>query len=316
MSERPRLLMIAPAQVRDSLAFERTQALARVMNASVRLVAFVSLDESLPLDLIATEQVRDAREHYQSYYLDWLENRAGIMRGQGIEVACEVVCNTLPLGSLLDYLHRVRPDLVIKDAHDEPMLKRIFFTPQDWQLLRDSPVPVHVVTPTGAALPHKILAAVDVLRDDAMTHELNEQIIDSARRLAEQCRCPLHLLAVYDWTALYVADIGVGRVPVSVSPSYDERKSRFQHLADRHGIHKDHRHFVVGAPSKAIDEYVHKNAYDLLVIGSVTHRGLNKLLGSTAQNLLYQPPCSLLVVKPVEPATGVTLHRWADARVP
>jgi universal stress protein E len=56
--------------------------------------------------------------------------------------------------------------LIVKDAEDVPALKRVFFTPLDWQLLRDCPVPVHLVTDARHPLPRKVLAIVDVLRSE------------------------------------------------------------------------------------------------------------------------------------------------------
>ncbi len=283
-----------------SPAFDRTLALAKAMDASLTLVAFVYLDVLQQLDLLEADQREEIREVYLQRYRQWLEQEAEIMRGEGIEVTTEVKWDLSSPDALSSYMRRQHPDLLIKDAHQESALKRIFFTPQDWRLLCDSRAPIHLVTAQGVPLPRKVLACVDVLHDSVATRELNDRIIDRAARFAMHCKCPLHLLGVYDWTSLYVADIGIGKVPVSVSPSYDERKAKFLQLADKHALHKDNRHFIVGAPGKAIVGFVGQDVFDVLVIGTVTHRSFNKLLGSTTETLLYQPPCSLLVIKPVE----------------
>ncbi|NWB87834.1 MULTISPECIES: universal stress protein [Pseudomonas] len=300
MSSRPRLLLVAPSEMTHSPAFDRALALAKAMNATLTLVAFVYLDGLQQLDLLDADRQAEIREAYLQRYRQWLEQEAEAMRGEGVEVTTEVKWDQPSLSALSGYVRSQHPDLLIKDAHQESALKRIFFTPLDWRLLCDSRAPIHLVTAQGMPIPRKVLACVDVLRDDVATRELNDRIIDQAARFATHCKCPLHLLGVYDWTALYLADIGIGKVPVSVSPSYDERKAKFLHLADKHALHKDNRHFIVGTPGKAIVEFVGQDVFDVLVIGTVTHRSLNKLLGSTTESLLYQPPCSLLVIKPVE----------------
>jgi universal stress protein E len=177
-------------------------------------------------------------------------------------------------------------------------LKRIFFTPFDWQLLRDSAVPVHLVIASPHALPRKILVSIDVLHDDRQVKELNDHIIEAATTLASSCKAKVHLLSIYDWSSLYVSDTGIGSVPVSVSPSYDERKKIFDAVATKHSIPKDHRYFVTGSPIKAISDFAAKNEFDVLVMGTYSHRALNKLLGSTAEHILYRPPCSILAVSP------------------
>ena len=300
MSSRPRLLVVAPAEMTHSPVFDRALALAKAMGASLTLVAFVYLEVLQQLDLLDAGQRQEVREMNLLRYRQWLEREAEVMRDEGIEVTIEVKGDLLSLEALSSYVRSQHPALLIKDVHRESALKRIFFTPLDWRLMCDSQAPIHLVAAQGKPLPRKVLACVDVLRDDIATRELNDQIIDQAARFARHCKCPLHLLGVYDWTSLYVADIGIGKVPVSVSPSYEQRKVKLQHLADKHALHKDRRHFIVGTPGKAIVEFVGQNVYDVLVIGTVTHRSFNKLLGSTTESLLYQPPCSLLVIKPVE----------------
>ncbi|RON09925.1 hypothetical protein BK659_08410 [Pseudomonas brassicacearum] len=47
-------------------------------------------------------------------------------------------------------------------------------------------------------------------------------------------------------------------------------------------------------------EFSTNHLTDIIVMGTVQHRGLNKRLGSTAEHLLHQAPCSVLAIKPGE----------------
>jgi hypothetical protein len=87
----------------------------------------------------------------------------------------------------------------------------VFFTPLDWQLLCDCPVPVHLVTTLLNARPRNVLAIIDVLRDEGQDRVFNDQFI---------------------------------------------------------------------------------------VMGTVQRKGLNKLLGTTAERLLHRAPYSVLAIKP------------------
>ena len=300
MSEHQRLLLIAPPNMSHSPAFNRAEALAKAMSASLYIVAFVYVDAFEMFDLIDVDIRKKAREDYLLKHRDWLEAQAQILRQRGFDVESEVIWIEHPLEKIFKYIRYFDVSLVIKGAHQESALKRIFFTPLDWHLLRDCAVPVHLVVDARNPLPRKILATVDVLHDDVSTRQLNDLIINSASKLASQCHAALQVLAVYDWSALYVSDVGVGKVPISVSPSYDERKEKFDILAERHSITKNNRHFIAGSPIKAIAEYATKSACDMLVMGTVTHRVFHKILGTTAESILYRPPCSVLAIKPVE----------------
>lgn len=107
------------------------------------------------------------------------------------------------------------------------------------------------------------------------------------------------MLSVYDGSAFYRADVGFNKEPVLISPRYDTYKNLFEALTNKYRVNEEHRHFIVGAPVKAITEYAHKNNYDIMVMGTVEQRTLNRLLGSTAESVLYRPPCSILAVKPI-----------------
>jgi nucleotide-binding universal stress UspA family protein len=62
-----------------------------------------------------------------------------------------------------------------------------------------------------------------------------------------------------------------------------------------------------GAPADAIEAVVEEEDVDLLVLGSMTHGRLGRLvLGSTAEKLLHTVACDLLVVKPTGFRSSVT----------
>jgi universal stress protein E len=312
MSTLQHLLLVAPPSMSHTPAFDRAQALAKATHASLYIVAFVYVDTLEILGLIDAD-VRDrAREGYLRMHRDWLNVEAQCMRDEGVEVTTEVIWVKKPLDKISKYVRSFNIDMVIKDVHRESALKRVFFTPLDWQLLRECEVPVHLVTDTRNPLPRKILATIDVTRDDDRVSELNERIIQNAMGVASQCHAALHVLSIYDWSSVYGPDVVVGKEPVLISPSYDKYKQIFEAVAKKHGMDHDHRHFIVGTPVKTIAEYAHTNNYDIIVMGTVGHRTFNKLLGSTAENILYRPPCSIMVIKPAELADNKKFNELSD----
>lgn len=63
--------------------------------------------------------------------------------------------------------------------------------------------------------PRNVLAIVDVLRSEEQDRVFNDQIIDAAVKLASQCDAHLEVLHAYDWTAVYIQDMGVGALPLA-----------------------------------------------------------------------------------------------------
>lgn len=301
MSRNQRLLLLAPPEMVRTAAFERAGALAVATELPLHIVAFDYVEALSVAGLFAPEQMKQAREGYLQQHRQWLEQQAEHQRKKGVEVTCEVVWVQRPYEEILQYVNEMPVAMIIKDAHEESFLKRVFFVPLDWQLLRDCPVPVHLVTEVRNPLPQRVLAIVDVLRSEEQDLRFNDQIIDAAVRLAEQCNARLELLHAYDWSAVYAPGMGFGVLPVATGLDHimgETEKDAFEALADRHGVPVDCRHFIEGVPVPTICKFATEHLTDVIVMGTVQHSGLDKLLGSTAEHLLHRAPCSVLTIKP------------------
>ena len=301
MSQSQRLLLIAPSAMARTPAFDRAAALALAMQFPLHIVAFDYSQALAVAGLFAPEQFKRARDGYLQTHRQWLVEQAGLMSKQGVEVTSEVVWVQHPYEEILNFINEMPLMLIIKDAQEESAFKRVFFTPLDWQLLRDCPVPVHLVTTALNARPRNVLAIIDVLRDEDQDRVFNDQIIEAAAKLAAVCDASLELLHVYDWTAIYVQDMGFGALPLATGV-YEMRGTAqhetFASIAERHRVPPERRHFIEGVPVPSICEFVSDHRTDVVVMGTVQHRGLSKLIGTTAEQLLHRAPCSVLAIKP------------------
>lgn len=301
MSQSQRLLLIAPSAMARTPAFDRAAALALAMQFPLHIVAFDYSQALAVAGLFAPEQFKRARDGYLQTHRQWLVEQAGLMSKQGVEVTSEVVWVQHPYEEILNFINEMPLMLIIKDAQEESAFKRVFFTPLDWQLLRDCPVPVHLVTTALNARPRNVLAIIDVLRDEDQDRVFNDQIIEAAAKLAAVCDASLELLHVYNWTAIYVQDMGFGALPLATGV-YEMRGTAqhetFASIAERHGVPPERRHFIEGVPVPSICEFVSDHRTDVVVMGTVQHRGLSKLIGTTAEQLLHRAPCSVLAIKP------------------
>jgi len=299
MSQSQRLLLIAPTTMNRTPAFDRAAALALAMHVPLHIVAFDYSQALAVAGLFAPEQFARARDGYLQTHGRWLADQAALMSKHGVEVTSEVLWVQHPYEEVLAFINEMPLTLIIKDAHEESAFKRVFFTALDWQLLRDCPVPVHLVTTALNARPRNVLAIIDVLRDE--DPGFNDRIIDAAAKLAALCGASLELLHVYDWTAVYVQDMGLGALPLATG-IYEAlgatQREAFAAIAERHGVPPQRRHFKEGAPVPCMCDFVSQNNTDVIVMGTVQHKGLSKLLGTTAEQLLHRAPCSVLAIKP------------------
>ena len=237
-------------------------------------------------------------EQYLKEHGQWLQQQVAPLREQGLAVTSELQWTSQPLAEILRHIEEMQPDLLVKDVQHEPLLKRAFITPLDVQLLRDSPIPLMLVGRDRHALPRKIMAAVDPSRMENRISGLNERIIQAANALALQCDAELHLVHVYDLSPAYLGDAGAGTVAWSdlVGDLRDSLHKSFSELADSYGVAPERRHFVMGTPLNGLADFAETSRADVLVMGRVQRHGLNKLLGSTIESLLYRAPCSILAV--------------------
>ncbi|EJM83424.1 MULTISPECIES: universal stress protein [unclassified Pseudomonas] len=294
MSQYQRLLLIINPALRHSPAMNHAAALAKASGASLHIAALTSSFKWL--SLLEEGEREPARERYLQDHRDWLKAQAENLRGRGIEVTTEAAWAEDIKQDILDHVTDMQPDLLIKEVQHESTLKRAFFTPLDWHLLRHCPVPVYLVGGSGYVLPRKVVAAVEVTDIESADNELNDRIIKQACSLAMQCNADLHLLYACDITAAFLADMGGLTLADLTKVLRSDLENSFLRLADRFGVPSDRRHFIEGHPVKALSEFANEHKVDVIVMGRVQSHGVDKLLGSTTEHILYQVPCSVLAV--------------------
>lgn len=294
MSQYQRLLLIINPALRHSSAINHAAALAKASGASLHIAALSP--SSKWLSLLEEGDRESGRERYLQDHRGWLEAQAENLRGRGIEVTTEVAWAEDIKQDIIEHVTDMQPDVLVKEVQHESALKRAFFTPLDWHLLRHCPVPVFLVGGSSFVLPRKVVAAVEVSDVESTDNELNDRIIKQACSLAMQCNAELHLLYACDISAAFLADIGGLTLADLTHALRRDLETSFIELADRFGVPSDRRHFIEGNPVKALSEFADEHNVDVIVMGRVQSHGVDKLLGSTTEHILYQVPCCVLAV--------------------
>lgn len=296
-----RILLIAPSEMTRTPAFDRAQALAKATGALLHIVAFDYVTSLVMAGLLDHDAMAQAREGYLQVHRHWLEQQVRFQRRAGLAVSCEVVWAKPNLAHVLAYVNDFHADLVIKDVQHVSALDRTFHQPLDWLLLRDCPACLHLVTDARHPKPLKVLAAIDLSHLEELTYGLNERVLELASTLAHVCDAHLHLLNVSNWSV-------VGDTPTSVPTQSldsslgeavnDAQVEAFDVLAERYGVEQERQHVLTGIPHKVISLFARRNAFDVVVLGTVYRDKLDRLIGSTAESVLNRTSCSLMIVKP------------------
>ena len=298
MGQYERLLLVADQTLHQSAAMLRAIALAKASGAALDVRAFV---EPVPITHLWEEKIDDVdAQRYQRRYRRWVADELEQLSNQGLDGTVDVVFSSHPLLDILKTVHVLKPDLLIKDVRLEPALKRVFITPLDCHLLRECPIPVHLVNQIRYALPHRVVAAVDPFDPDTQINGLNDVIIRSANALALHCDVPLHLLCAYDLSAAFNGDAPMVNGGWNEDLANELRQTlhqAFVALADRHGVPPERRHFVMGHPVQVINEFVEQYLADVVVMGTVHRVGIERVIGSTTERALYSLPGSILAVR-------------------
>lgn len=294
MGRYQQLLLITHLALRHSPVIDHAAALAKASAARLHIAALIPVLNLL--SLLEEGDREKTRERYLQDHRDWLGEQAKKLHARGVDVTTELAWADDMEKDILDHFSELQPDLLIKEIQHESVLKRAFFTPLDWRLLRYSPVPVYLVGGVRPALPCKVVAAVEASLAEPGQNELNDRVIRQACSLAEQCDAELHLLYAYDISQDYQAsDTGL---TLSELTRWQRKalEQSFLKLASRYNVPPGRRHFVLGHPVAALSEFANTHHMDVIVMGRVQDPGGEKLLGSTTEHILYQVPCSVLAV--------------------
>ncbi|MDN6858795.1 universal stress protein [Pseudomonas sp. CAN2814] len=300
------LVVIDPAR-EDQPALTRARWIAQRCGARLELLACEfnpALDNAL---LLERSDLEAAQQNLLDERLGWLQQLAEPLREEGLAVHCQVRWGKPLHHQIVLHCEQTQPDLVLKSAHHHSLLKRLFLTNHDWQLIRHCPQPLWLVQ-HGEWAGNSLCAAVDPLHAGDTPAALDHQLIRVALELQQRLRLDAHYLHAYmavpqtlAFNAELLADYDdyVKRTKVHHGEAFDRLLSNYPQ------IDRTHTHLGQGFAEEVIPTYVKDHAIDLLLMGAVARGQLdNALIGQTAERVFEEVECDLLVIRPaLESAT-------------
>ncbi|WP_372779355.1 universal stress protein [Litorivivens sp.] len=301
------ILYVAGETVTQSAAIERAVELAANNQAELTVIDVVP---HAPEDLDRTTRAR-AEEYWLAKRRSSLDS---LLAPYKRRLNCQIV--TVAGKRFLEVLRAVlsnEHDLVITEAEDPDWSHRLFGS-KDMHLLRKCPCPVWLTKPEEKPNYNCIVAAVDidVWESNPEQQLLNEEILELASSLAVSDFASLHLVHAWDAPADWVFTAWADNPEKTTNDYVQGMRSRHRramaqlqaHL--REHIGKDAYDYIApqvhlpqGSPGVVIPELTKQLDADLVVMGTVGRSGIPGLLmGNTAETILDQLCCSVLVMKP------------------
>ncbi len=143
----------------------------------------------------------------------------------------------------------------------------------------------------------KIAVAIDLSSESAA---IMKRAVDVADPDGE-----IHLIYVQEpMDSVYMGVVPYGPVFVGMDEVEDnlrsELKQKLDDIGENFDIPATARHFLNGTPAREIHRFAEENDMDLIVLGTHGQKGVQLLLGATANSVLHGSTCDVLAVRVYE----------------
>ncbi|MDT8427556.1 MAG: universal stress protein [Pseudomonadales bacterium] len=294
------ILILADADDKLDHLLERAKILATSFQASISIFMnkpnVLSADSAAPRSLahrLFKTQQRQFAEHYQQQ----LENIGQRFQAEGIKVRTEFSSAKNHYESILGAITRFKPDLTLKSIQRHNALRRIIISNTDWQLIKDCASPLLLIKRQNWQAEGSIIAAVDPLHAKAQQNELDHLILDTSRALAAKLELNIRVFHNYlpDITHLFPKVLDADDY---IREVHDRHQEKLLELLAEHDLTVDSLLLTRGDLVKALLSCIRKQQANILVLGALSRNFVERaIVGSTAERILYDTPCDVLVLK-------------------
>jgi universal stress protein E len=296
------IVAIKEPEARASAAVIKAAQLARALGAKLELFHAMTW----PLYAISDPDFQQLQSQERARVIDRLEKLGGRLKARGrqrpLQISVAAVWDAPGYEAIIRRATAIHADLIVAgrngDRHFTPSLLR--FT--DWELLRNSPVPVLLVKRGGTYHRPVILAAVDPSHSLDKPARLDGAILAASSGLSRALGGRLH--AVHAYAPVSGGMHRTGALDAEAAATLNRKLTaaafkRYDRLLDGYDIRKARRHLLAIPPADAIEEVAIRARADIVALGAISRSGWERLLiGNTAEEVLDPLPCDLLIVKP------------------
>src|SRR5579864_1170430 len=306
MTTQFRRILVAVGDLRHAPKNElrKAAALARRSGADLELFHAITepdpgrrYPETLGAKAVAAQRFRAATRKGQR-----LQQMARDPVFRGLTVRCTASWDFPPHEAIVRRAHATNADLVVAATRHHRLGARLILTNNDWELIRQCPVPVLFAKSRRPYKNPVVVAAVDPFHAHARPADLDTRLVDTGGRIAKLLRGSLHVFHAY--MPLLSVEPMPGAPPVMLPPDAEAAHAEVitrtvEDLAAAAGVASRRCHVCMGGGSEELAAAVQRIGAHLVVMGAVSRSALARLfIGSAAERVLDRLSCDVLVVKP------------------
>jgi len=140
----------------------------------------------------------------------------------------------------------------------------------------------------------KIIVAIDLSSESMI---IVKRALDVAAPASE-----IHLMYVQEpMDSVYMGVVPYGPVFVGMDEVEQNLKAeltqKLDSIGDEFNIPAESRHFLNGTPAREIHRFAEEHGMELIVLGTHGQKGVQLLLGATANSVLHGSKCDVLAVR-------------------
>ncbi|HEX4051556.1 MAG TPA: universal stress protein [Steroidobacteraceae bacterium] len=300
------LVAIKDPASRSTPTLNKAVQLARGFGAQLELFHVLTVPIAADTYLHGGRSFEDAQRELREPAIRQLTTLATRLAGRGRQRRLKITVATQWDAPAYEAIIRrasvIKADLIIAERHAGRHIAPALLHLNDWELLRLSPLPVLLVKNSRTYRHPVVLAAVDPTHSMDKPARLDKQILRVGAAVAEALRGHLH--AVHSYIPVlggarktYSLDVdGAARLNTKIA---EGARRRYDRVLKDSKIPRTRRHLLSKSPADAISTLAASLRSAIVVMGSVSRSGLERVfIGNTAEDLLDRLSCDLLVVKP------------------
>ena len=282
-----------------------SKAIQIAQGTGAQLELFHAISTPLLADayVYSPQKLAQAERAVRARHLAALDRIASPLRRRGIKATVSAEWDFPAHEAIVRRAMRIGADLIVADKHGGRRIVPWLLHLTDWELFRLSPVPVLLVKNAKPYRRPAVLAAVDPSHAFAKTTQLDREILRVGGLISETLRGKLHAVHAYMPIAPLMSTspepMNANVIATLESGARFKAKAAFRRVLASVSIPAKRRHLVARAPIEAIPAAAHKSRCAIVVMGAVSRSGLKRIfIGNTAERVLDELACDVLVVKP------------------
>ena len=282
------LIAIDPTADRHP-ALERGMYLAKRRSMRVDLFICDYQPQLVGATFLDSSKLKRAKEQIVDGHLERMRGLTKKYVDEGIDVSIRAAWDRPLYEGIIRQALESNARFVMKDTHYHSTISRALFTNTDWHLIQSCAAPLWLVKPEVRFEQPTIVAAVDPLHEHDESATLDTRILSEAFELAGQLDGAVEVFHAFN-------PFENPDVPEQAEKTHAEALTK---LTEQFQVDRERVHLLAGSATDVLPHFATDQAAALTIMGGVSRSRLeHAVIGSTAENVLDQLPCDVLIIKP------------------